>query len=165
MLLECVDPTVKRRIIACTRVSLKEVGSNFIGLFNLRLESLPHNLLHAGIKTIRRLFDRGNPCGGMCDRRRVQPHWLATGTAASEAKASTRGAVRILTVLAKARKLVGTAVGCRTVGLKAARPAGTDTMCRPDGLKVTGPAGTNTTSRTVCTQKWTTIVRTDLFVR
>ena len=48
----------------------------------------------------------------------VRPHWLATGTAASEAKASIRGAVRILTVLAKARKLVGTAVGCRTDGLK-----------------------------------------------
>ena len=34
----------------------------------------------------------------------VRPHWLATGTAASEAKASIRGAVRILTVSAKARK-------------------------------------------------------------
>ena len=94
----------------------------------------------------------------------VQPHWLATGTAASEVKASTRG-VRILTVLAEARKLVGTAVGCRTDGLKAARPAGTDTTFRPDGLKVASPAGTDTTSRTVCTQKWTTIVGTDLFVR
>jgi len=78
----------------------------------------------------------------------VQPHWLAIGTAASEVKASTRGAVRILTVLAEARKLVGTAIGCRT-----------------DGLKVASPAGTNTTSRTVCTQKWATIIKTDLFVQ
>ena len=95
----------------------------------------------------------------------VRPHWLATGMAASEVKASTRGAVRILTVLAEARKLVGTAVGCRTDGLKAARPAGTDTTFRPDGLKVASPGGTNTTCRTVCTQKWATIVKTDLSVR
>ena len=95
----------------------------------------------------------------------VRPHWLATGMAASEVKASTRGAVRILMVLAEARKLVGTAVGCRLDGLKAARPAGTDTTCRPDGLKVASPAGTDTTCRTVCTQKWTTIIKTDLFVQ
>ena len=92
----------------------------------------------------------------------VQPHWLATGTA--EVKASTRGAVRILMVLAEARKLVGT-VGRRTDGLKAARPAGTDTTSRTDGLKVANPVGTNTTSRTVCTQKWATIIKTDLFVQ
>ena len=94
----------------------------------------------------------------------VQPHWLATGTAASEVKATTRGAVRILMALAETRKLVGT-VGRRTDGLKAARPAGADTTCRPDGLNITGPAGTNTTSRTVCTQKWATIIKTDLFVQ
>ena len=94
----------------------------------------------------------------------VQPHWLATGTA--EVKASTRGAVRILTVLAEARKLVGTAVGCRLDGLKVARLAGTGTTTsRRDGLKVASPAGTNTTSRTVCTQKWATIIKTDLFVQ
>ena len=94
----------------------------------------------------------------------VQPHWLATGTA--EVKASARGAVRILMVLAEARKLVGTAVGCRTDGLKVVRPAGTGTTTsRRDGLKVASPGGTNTTCRTVCAQKWTTIVKTDLFVR
>ena len=86
--------------------------------------------------------------------------------AASEVKASTRGAVRIRTVLAEARKLVGTAVGCRTDGLKVVRPAGTGTTTsRRDGLKVASPAGTNTTSRTVCTQKWATIIKTDLFVQ